>query len=562
MSDTTPNTTNSQTTTAVSALQIEPSVRNDSVDAQTSSISALQLEPSIRKDVFEEDNKQFTLLIRQQPKQAKCAGVSDRVDRKPLDPLPILQLIVEDPATNTRSKNFLVNPFYFVYATLIHHTTFEEINVLKDSNTRAMAGCIASSLQRLKDVDSAHGAFFVFPDISIRLEGKFRLRFTLFEIVENEVVRRNSINSDIFTVFSSKAFPGMLETTQLSRFFAEQGLKIRLKKDSNRRTKSKAFDDLDDDDNESDQKRRRSGSEAEELARNTLPSSRPSQFEEEESRRNYQSNGMQDYPPQWNASLLPGSQPYYQQPYQSPASHNQPMRPHYPEYYDFNGMGNRPMPHPQDPRYNYPPVNAPGYNGNYGPYNSPNQSGFVQSPYSYPNYSPGPLYYPSTQPPPMMPMMRGNRDYMNREFSAGLDPSSNTPPMKHPIQNGSVYNGEQPNGQPNSVGNLGSGINEPNMSYSNRPSFSGYQTPFNPNASPTAPDRPVTYPSRPPIVPPNVNTHGNGPPMMQQYQNYSNSMYDPRSAYPGTLSPGHHSAQAHLYHSQTSAPPSQRPIGF
>jgi Velvet factor len=54
---------------------------------------------------------------------------------------------------------------------------------MKHYGARILTGCVASSLYRMKDLDNSYGAFFVFPDLSIRKKGDFRLKFTLFEIV-------------------------------------------------------------------------------------------------------------------------------------------------------------------------------------------------------------------------------------------------------------------------------------------------------------------------------------------------------------------------------------------
>lgn len=75
----------------------------------------------------------------------------------------------------------------------------EDINTATQS---ALAGTLVSSLHRLKDVDNtgesiislreaadiahspADGGFFVFPDLSVKIEGEFRLRFSLFEMLK------------------------------------------------------------------------------------------------------------------------------------------------------------------------------------------------------------------------------------------------------------------------------------------------------------------------------------------------------------------------------------------
>ncbi|KAI8905389.1 velvet factor [Powellomyces hirtus] len=118
-----------------------------------------------------------------------------------------------------------------MYASLIAPESEEELHLLRDGKTRSTTGSIVSSLYRLKDLDNKDGAFFVFPDLSVRMEGTYRLKFSLFEIINTEIYHCTSICSDIFNVYPAKKFPGMEESTFLSRTFAEQGLKIRIRKE-------------------------------------------------------------------------------------------------------------------------------------------------------------------------------------------------------------------------------------------------------------------------------------------------------------------------------------------
>ncbi|KAJ2374005.1 hypothetical protein IW150_003334 [Coemansia sp. RSA 2607] len=106
-----------------------------------------------------------------------------------------------------------------------------ELNTLSDKKARTMTGSVVASLAHLKDINGNDGAFFVFPDLSVRCEGVYRLKFSLFEIVGNQVFFCKSITSTKFTVFSAKKFPGMEESTRLTKLFAEQGLKIRVRKE-------------------------------------------------------------------------------------------------------------------------------------------------------------------------------------------------------------------------------------------------------------------------------------------------------------------------------------------
>jgi hypothetical protein len=131
---------------------------------------------------------------------------------------------------------------------LVHPVNHEEI---VNSAQNILSGQTASSMYKLKDINNhgnihtielhnyfflmsytcIDGGFFVFGDLSVKLEGQFRLRFSLFEISQTGSSNLKSIYSDVFTVYSSKAFPGMLESTFLSRSFSDQGVRIRIRKE-------------------------------------------------------------------------------------------------------------------------------------------------------------------------------------------------------------------------------------------------------------------------------------------------------------------------------------------
>jgi hypothetical protein len=71
----------------------------------------------------------------------------------------------------------------------------------------------------------------VFGDLSVKLEGQFRLKFSMFEISSYGASNLKSIYSNIFQVYPAKTFPGMLESTFLSRSFSDQGVRIRIRKE-------------------------------------------------------------------------------------------------------------------------------------------------------------------------------------------------------------------------------------------------------------------------------------------------------------------------------------------
>ncbi|KAF9237961.1 velvet factor-domain-containing protein, partial [Melanogaster broomeanus] len=199
------------------------------------------------RSFHERDRLEYELKVRQEPKQARMCGVG--ADRRPIDPPPIIQLRVIDPHTRqppspanpdgedgdpNYAHSFLQNPYYFMFASLAKPDDDTELHWLKDNKTRCTTGSVVSSLYHLKDTENRNedAGFFVFPDLSVRTEGSYRLKLSLFEVVGNTVRHCKSIYSQPFYVYTAKKFPGMeAESTPLSCSLADQGIKIRIRKD-------------------------------------------------------------------------------------------------------------------------------------------------------------------------------------------------------------------------------------------------------------------------------------------------------------------------------------------
>jgi hypothetical protein len=122
--------------------------------------------------------------------------------------------------------------------------------------TRNLIGSLAASAFRLSDTTDRIGIWFVLQDLSVRTEGPFRLRFSFVNVGQRSGVARDpdapkvntgrapilaSCFSEPFMVYSAKKFPGVCESTPLSKTFAAQGIKIPIRKDAN----SKGGDDDD-----------------------------------------------------------------------------------------------------------------------------------------------------------------------------------------------------------------------------------------------------------------------------------------------------------------------------
>ena len=166
----------------------------------------------------------------QQPKVALVTVSGKEKARKPLDPPPVVQLKL--PRTDPRQQ-FLQSPYLFMKVSLLKPDVDEQLH-----GDQSLLGSLVSSLHRLKDPKGEDGGFFVFGDISIKVQGVFRLRFSLFDLrpqTQNHCAHvqcLGAIDSDVFHVVASKDFKGMEESTYLSRAFSDQGLRLRLRKEA------------------------------------------------------------------------------------------------------------------------------------------------------------------------------------------------------------------------------------------------------------------------------------------------------------------------------------------
>ncbi|KAJ5584722.1 Velvet complex subunit B [Penicillium hispanicum] len=127
--------------------------------------------------------------------------------------------------------------------------------------TRNLIGSLSASAFRLTDPDNKIGVWFILQDLSVRTEGTFRLKMSFVNVGTQSTETSNgapiinhgsapvlaSVFSEPFQVFSAKKFPGVIESTQLSKCFALQGIKIPIRKDGVKGPRGRGGDGDDDD---------------------------------------------------------------------------------------------------------------------------------------------------------------------------------------------------------------------------------------------------------------------------------------------------------------------------
>ncbi|KAL8992842.1 MAG: hypothetical protein Q9188_007484 [Gyalolechia gomerana] len=109
--------------------------------------------------------------------------------------------------------------------------------------TRNLIGSLGVSAFKLTDTENNMGIWFILQDLSVRTEGIFRLKMNFVNVgsptsstspSNGSAPVLASCFSKAFQVYSAKKFPGVIESTGLSKCFATQGIKIPIRKDGPR----------------------------------------------------------------------------------------------------------------------------------------------------------------------------------------------------------------------------------------------------------------------------------------------------------------------------------------
>ena len=182
-------------------------------------------------------------------------------DRRPVDPPPVVQLRIfeTDPDDSEHGEDitFPYNANFVLYASIKSARAIAQPRGTGTERERVpvLTGVPVAAIAYLDRPEPA--GYFIFPDLSVRHEGRYQLNFHLYEEVkENKDADidgprrlgsvssssnprtpqtylnfRVQVDSDTFTVFSAKKFPGLHASTSLSRCIAEQGCRVRIRRD-------------------------------------------------------------------------------------------------------------------------------------------------------------------------------------------------------------------------------------------------------------------------------------------------------------------------------------------
>ncbi|KXL44486.1 hypothetical protein M433DRAFT_160594 [Acidomyces richmondensis BFW] len=370
----------------------------------------------------------YCMNVLQQPQRARAcgAGAKSSADRRPVDPPPIVELKIYEGDGTDRDITFNMNANYFLFATLEQARPMAHGRMPEEKTNRlvVLTGTPVAGMVYL-DRPSPAG-YFIFPDLSVRHEGKYRLSFSLYEELKDakdndktddpsrpptpgnaHVIHRLEVKSRPFMVYSAKKFPGLTESTSLSRIVAEQGCRVRIRRDvrMRRRDNKKSGPDWDDYEEATAEARARVSAtpdptvyaphpfmdpigrprSASNASHHSLPnplSRRPSM--QEMAQGYHGSLGAAPHTPQNGFGPTPpyGPSPttqYTQTPYMQQPPPPPPMMQPPPPPSQYNPQHNYAPPHPMAA----PAPPQPGYYNDYGPPALPSSSG--QAPYHHPS---------------------------------------------------------------------------------------------------------------------------------------------------------------------------------
>ncbi len=148
-----------------------------------------------------------------------------------------------------KDVTYQMNGNYFLFATLENARVMAN-GRMGQNDQKGLPMLTGTPVAGMVCLDRPQPAgYFIFPDLSVRHEGSFRLGFSLYEELreakdedhgedlsrsaeeESHVTHRLEVKSEPFLVYSAKKFPGLTESTSLSRVVAEQGCRVRIRRD-------------------------------------------------------------------------------------------------------------------------------------------------------------------------------------------------------------------------------------------------------------------------------------------------------------------------------------------
>ncbi|KAI9247446.1 velvet factor-domain-containing protein [Phascolomyces articulosus] len=159
----------------------------------------------------------YELVIAQQPVLGRRCGFGTK-DRRPISPPPIVELVITTSDGSRVNAEDVDISFFVVLCDNWQADGITEANVIAEPSKRNLVGSLVASAIKLYNVQSQLGIYFIFSDISVRLEGTYRLGFSLVDVrspcmsldQSSSILAKTHTNA--FTIYPAKSFPGVART--------------------------------------------------------------------------------------------------------------------------------------------------------------------------------------------------------------------------------------------------------------------------------------------------------------------------------------------------------------
>ncbi|PFH53480.1 hypothetical protein AMATHDRAFT_89963, partial [Amanita thiersii Skay4041] len=191
-----------------------------------------------------------------------------RVDRRPLDPPPVVLMRlfeVSNPGLGSESAEKEIQDYSYVV--VLGFVCTVDLFPLRSSPDSSKTGLLPDVLhyvdghpitERSKMTSSLVGAtfvqpacvdylgkkslMFVFADLAVKTEGYFILRYRVFDIFSQpldhpECVIQAEHYGGVFRVYSTKEFPGLQASTELTKQLARWGVRLNIRETERKRRK-------------------------------------------------------------------------------------------------------------------------------------------------------------------------------------------------------------------------------------------------------------------------------------------------------------------------------------
>ncbi|KAG0154915.1 hypothetical protein PDIDSM_488 [Penicillium digitatum] len=206
-----------------------------------------ETEHSVSRITREGKQLTYKLSVMQQPERARACGggAKSSADRRPVDPPPVVELRIfeSDPANDAQKTDitFAYNANFFLYATLDTARPIAHGRVGGPQSCPVLTGVPVAGVAYLDRPSQA--GYFIFPDLSVRHEGRYRLNFHLYEEIKDakDADKDSTLPLPNQIPFSATSKAGVPQaflhfrlevktSTSLSRIIAE-GCRVRIRRD-------------------------------------------------------------------------------------------------------------------------------------------------------------------------------------------------------------------------------------------------------------------------------------------------------------------------------------------